>query len=99
MPLTGVSSLGLSTMVQPAASAGKTLSAIWLIGQFHGVISPQTPMGSWRSTMRPRSSSKGKPLSTRMVSSRCCAPAATWASRDSDSGAPISEVTASTRSS
>ncbi len=37
---------GFSTMVQPAASAGITLTATWLIGQFHGVIMPQTPIGS-----------------------------------------------------
>ena len=30
--LSGESSLGLSTIVQPAASAGSTLHAIWLIG-------------------------------------------------------------------
>jgi hypothetical protein len=34
--------------VQPASSAGATLSAIWFIGQFHGVISATTPMGSWK---------------------------------------------------
>jgi len=33
-------------MVQPAASAGPTLLAIWFSGQFHGVIMPQTPTGS-----------------------------------------------------
>jgi hypothetical protein len=33
-------------MVQPAASAGITLQAIWLIGQFHGVIKPHTPICS-----------------------------------------------------
>jgi hypothetical protein len=27
----------LSTIVQPAASAGATLQATWLTGQFHGV--------------------------------------------------------------
>src|SRR5208282_3578318 len=30
----GAISLGLSTMVQPAASAGATLQTIWFIGQF-----------------------------------------------------------------
>jgi hypothetical protein len=34
----GAISLGFSTIVQPAASAGATLQAIWLIGQFQGVI-------------------------------------------------------------
>jgi len=33
-------------MVQPAISAGATLQAIWFIGQFHGVISEQTPIPS-----------------------------------------------------
>ena len=42
----GATSLGLRTIVQPAAIAGATLQTIWLIGQFHGVISPQTPIGS-----------------------------------------------------
>ena len=44
--LSGAISLGFSTMVQPAASAGATLHMIWLIGQFHGVMKPQTPIGS-----------------------------------------------------
>ena len=34
--------------MQPAASAGQTLQAIWLTGQFHGVMKPQTPIGSRR---------------------------------------------------
>ena len=42
----GATSVGLSTTVQPAASAGATLHMIWLTGQFHGVIRPQTPIGS-----------------------------------------------------
>ena len=37
---------GFRTIVQPAASAGATLQAIWLSGQFHGVIMPTTPTGS-----------------------------------------------------
>ena len=44
--LNGDSSLGFSTTVQPAASAGATLAVIWYSGQFHGVISAQTPIGS-----------------------------------------------------
>ena len=39
-------SLGLRIMVQPAAIAGATLATIWFIGQFHGVISATTPIGS-----------------------------------------------------
>ena len=38
----GANSDGFRTIVQPAASAGATLQAIWLIGQFHGVIMPDT---------------------------------------------------------
>jgi hypothetical protein len=44
--LSGVISLGLSTIVQPAASAGATLHMIWFMGQFHGVMNPHTPIGS-----------------------------------------------------
>ena len=46
MALSGAISVGLSTIVQPAASAGATLHAIWFTGQFHGVMKPQTPIGS-----------------------------------------------------
>ncbi len=44
MPLIGATSLGFSTMVQPAAMAGATLQTIWFKGQFHGVIRPTTPI-------------------------------------------------------
>src|SRR5688572_44019 len=47
MAFSGVISLGFSTIVQPAASAGMTLHMTWLIGQFHGVMKPQTPTGSF----------------------------------------------------
>jgi len=43
-------------MVQPTASAGATLQAIWLIGQFQGVISPHTPIGSRMTRLEPMSS-------------------------------------------
>ncbi len=46
MAFSGATSDGFSTIVQPAAIAGATLQTIWLIGQFHGVISPTTPIGS-----------------------------------------------------
>ena len=48
----GVSSDGLSTMVQPAASAGATLRVIIAFGKFHGVMAAQTPIGSLRTMMR-----------------------------------------------
>src|SRR5208282_5954493 len=42
----GVSSAGLATMVQPAASAGAILRASMAMGKFHGVIAAATPTGS-----------------------------------------------------
>ena len=42
----GAISDGLSIIVHPVANAGITFNAIWLIGQFHGVIKPHTPIGS-----------------------------------------------------
>ena len=53
-------------MVHPVARAGTTLQAIWLIGQFHGVIRPQTPIGSFTIRVGPRSSSNEKFLRTAM---------------------------------
>ena len=44
---------GFRIMVQPAASAGATLQAIWLSGQFQGVIMPMTPTGSRTSMAEP----------------------------------------------
>ena len=54
----GASSVGFSTIVQPAAIAGSTLHAIWFTGQFHGVIRPQTPIGSRRKSVEPCTVSK-----------------------------------------
>jgi hypothetical protein len=45
--VSGVCSAGLTTTVQPAASAGATLRVIIASGKFHGVIAAQTPTG-WR---------------------------------------------------
>ena len=42
----GAISDGLRIIVQPVERAGITFKAIWLIGQFQGVIKPQTPIGS-----------------------------------------------------
>ena len=54
----GVNSDGFRIMVQPAASAGATLQAIWFSGQFHGVIMPMTPTGSRTTIAEPTGSSK-----------------------------------------
>ena len=48
----GVDSAGLTTMGQPAASAGPTLRVIIAAGKFHGVIAAQTPIGSLTTTIR-----------------------------------------------
>src|SRR5208337_2988642 len=48
----GVCEAGLSTMVQPAASAGPHLRVIIAAGKFHGVIAAHTPIGSLSTTMR-----------------------------------------------
>ena len=47
----GVVDAGLSTTVQPAASAGHTLFAMSVSGKFHGVIATTTPTG--RRMVRP----------------------------------------------
>ncbi len=56
-PEKGAISEGLSTTVQPTARAGATLAQIWWIGQFQGVMKPQTPIGSLITRLVPRSSS------------------------------------------
>ena len=56
--LNGATSDGFSTTVQPTASAGATLQAIWFTGQFQGVMKPQTPIGSLAMVVFPRGSSK-----------------------------------------
>jgi hypothetical protein len=58
MALSGAISLGLSTTVHPVARAGATFDATWFSGQFHGVMRPQTPIGSRRTIPAPISSSK-----------------------------------------
>ena len=44
----GECSDGLTTNVQPAASAGASFQLISISGEFHGVIAPTTPTGSRR---------------------------------------------------
>lgn len=66
----GAISEGFSTTVQPTPTAGTTLSLTWFIGQFHGVMRPQTPIGSWLMYSPGVSSLNGcsnrKPLIARM---------------------------------
>ena len=51
-PRYGVCVAGLSTIVQPAASAGPALRVIIAAGKFHGVIAAATPIGCLITTMR-----------------------------------------------
>jgi hypothetical protein len=46
--VSGVSSAGLMTTGQPAASAGATLRVIMASGKFHGVMAAHTPMGCFK---------------------------------------------------
>ena len=46
--MSGVSGAGLSTTVQPAASAGPILAKLIWLGKFHGVMAPTTPTASRR---------------------------------------------------
>lgn len=89
---------GLSTMVQPVASAGNTFTAIWFMGQFHGVIRPQTPIGSLTTSVAPRCSSNTKSFSTAIAALKCPDPRPTWKPPASAAGAPISSVSAAARS-
>jgi len=86
----GAISLGLSTMVQPAARAGATLHVIWLMGQFHGVMNPQTPIGSRMIRVLPCMCSNSYSPSTAIICFRWPTPVAAWALVASVVGAPIS---------
>jgi hypothetical protein len=50
--VSGVSRAGLSTVVQPAASAGPSLRVAIAAGKFHGVMRSATPIGCRATTMR-----------------------------------------------
>ncbi|MCY1298880.1 hypothetical protein D9M70_483870 [compost metagenome] len=82
------------------AKAGTTFSAIWLIGQFHGVISPQTPIGS-RSSVSPlaKISRSAWPFSAAINASICSTPQKACCSRAMLIGAPISVLIACATSS
>jgi hypothetical protein len=55
----GENSLGFKITVQPAAIAGASFVMICSMGQFQGVISAATPIGSRRIVVGPRRSSSG----------------------------------------
>ncbi len=96
MAESGAISDGFSTQVQPASSAGMTFSVIWLIGQFHGVMRPQTPIGSrtitWPSA---KGSSHSKFFAACRKPAMCQGPVAAWSLVAKSIGAPISSEIAS----
>ncbi len=51
--VSGVSSAGLMTTVQPAASAGAILRVAIARGKFHGVMRKHGPTGRWETTVVP----------------------------------------------
>ena len=53
MASSGVSGAGLSTMVEPEARAGASLSMAMNSGTFHGMMPAATPTGSWRTRVGP----------------------------------------------
>ena len=85
-------------MVQPATAAAPTLSVIWFIGQFQGVISAATPTASWRMRSSGERSfsgaSKGNAFASSMKLRRCHDPAPVWPERARSIGAPISRLIA-----
>ncbi len=101
--VSGVSSAGLITTVQPAASAGATLRVAMASGKFHGVIRKHGPTGCWDTIMRPVPSGLApyRPC-TRGASSanhRRNSPPYATSPRASARGLPISIVISSAKSS
>ncbi len=69
--LSGVTSLGLATIEQPAAIAGAALAPSWLRGKFQGVIAPTTPIGSRTTSEFPISCSHSISLATWAIAPNC----------------------------
>ena len=53
----GVSSDGFNTTGEPAAKAPANFNDVWLVGKFHGVTKPATPIPSLTTKSSPRRSS------------------------------------------
>lgn len=101
--VSGVSSAGLMTTVQPAASAGAILRVAIASGKFHGVIRKHGPTGCCDTIIRPVPSGFApyRPC-TREVSSlnqRRNSPPYATSPRASASGLPISTVISRAKSS
>ena len=78
----------------PAAMAGATLAQIWFIGQFQGVMSATTPMGSNTTLFLPVDSSSSKFFRASSVAPRWPMPEPACAVCASEMGAPISSLMA-----
>ena len=96
--LKGEYSDGFNTIVQPAARAGTTLAATWLMGQFHGVINAHTPTGSCTSRAGPWRSSNLKFCRTSIMAVMWPMPTPAWELLAMPIGAPISSLIASATS-
>ena len=94
----GHSSLGFRIIVLPAASAGATLATIWFIGQFHGVISATTPIGSCTTRLLPAFSVNSNSLSAAIAAMKWPTPLPTCAVFATEIGQPISVAIASAMS-
>lgn len=70
----GAISDGFNTIVQPAANAGATFAAIWLTGQFQGVMNAHTPTGSRTTVVVPIFSSNSNSRSASTAVVRCTRP-------------------------
>ncbi|NCL73421.1 hypothetical protein AIIKEEIJ_00858 [Rhodococcus sp. YH1] len=96
--VTGPSGAGLSTTVQPAASAGEIFSEPVATGPFHGTTTATTPMGSRTILPCPpfqvRSSSNAK-RSWNVAASSHMSTAFWWNRVETAAGAPSSRVKAS----
>ncbi len=97
--LSGATSLGLSTTVQPAASAGATFAAIWCSGKFHGVMAPTTPTGSRSTSELPICSANLTSWSSAGIDANVAIGMPTWTRRASLRGIPTSRAMRSAMSS
>ncbi|MNY31971.1 hypothetical protein D3C86_1661590 [compost metagenome] len=85
--------------MHPAASAEPTLVAIVVTGQFHGVISAATPIGSLTTSVPPSCRVKSASFSAASADSSICRPNGACLTLHSHCGAPISWWMASAMSS
>ena len=88
--LSGATSLGFSTTVQPTASAGATFAITWCSGKFQGVMHPTTPTGSRVTSVRLIVSSNAKSRAVAGTPPVVAAGIPAWIMVDMPRGIPIS---------